>query len=169
MVHSIELLFDPDTESAIRAVWQQLSDAGLRSPPQTSRPHVTTVVADRIAPDVDRLLAPVNAHFPMPAVVGAPMVFGRSPLILVRAVLPSAELLAVHATALAACAQHAVPGPAGNTLTGRWSPHVTLARRVQPSQLEQVLRKRAVSREIDATVVGVRRWDGDKRVEHLIT
>lgn len=168
MVHSIELLFDPDTECAIRAVWQQLSDVGLRAPAQASRPHVTMVVADTIAADVDPLLAPLCTRLPMPAIVGAPMVFGRSPLILVRAVVPSAELLALHAKALRIVQPYADPEPAANALPAQWTPHVTLARRVDSAQLREAFAIRRLSRDVHGEFVGIRHWDGDKRVEHLI-
>ncbi len=168
MVHSVELLFDPNTESAIHSVWQQLSGAGLRSPKATTRPHVTMVVADRISAEVDELLSDLNARFPFRAVVGAPMVFGHSPLILVRLVVPSAELLSIQAEALRICLPHTVGSPGANTLAGQWTPHVTLARRVDPSQLPGVLTMRRVSRDIDGNIVGVRRWDGNKRIEHVI-
>jgi hypothetical protein len=169
MVHSVELLFDPDTESAIRSVWQRLSDSGLRSPAQTSRPHATMVVADQIAPEVDGLLSALSDRFPFRAVVGAPMVFGRSPLILVRLLVPSVELLSVHAEASRICQPHAVPGPAPNSLAGHWSPHVTFARRMDPSQLAGVMSIRRMSRDIKGSIVGIRRWDGDKRIEYLIS
>ena len=169
MVHSVELLFDPDTESAIRGLWQRLSDAGLRSPAATSRPHITMVVADTIGAEVDSPLAALREHFPFRALIAAPMVFGRSPFILVRAVVPSTELLNVHADALRMCLPYSRPGAAPNTLTGHWAPHVTLARRVQAAQLDRALTIRAVSREFSAAIVGLRRWDGEKRVEHLIS
>jgi hypothetical protein len=168
MVHSVELLFDPDTEAAIRSVWQRLSESGLRCPPQSSRPHATMVVAEQIAPEVDVLLSAISDRFPFRAVVGAPMVFGRSPLILVRLLVPSAELLSVHADAWRISQPHAAPAPAPNSLPGHWTPHVTLARRVEPSQLPAVMTVRRVSRDIEGSVVGVRRWDGNKRVEYLI-
>ena len=84
MVHSVELLFDPDTESAIRRVWERLSELGLRSPALTSRPHVT------------------------------------------------------------------------------------LARRVEPGQLARALTVRKLTREIKGDIVGLRRWDGNKRIEYPI-
>jgi hypothetical protein len=168
MVHSVELLFDPYTESSIRSVWQRLSDFGLRSPPQASRPHATMVVAEQIAPDVDAPLSELTDRFPFRAVIGAPLVFGRSPLILVRLLVPSAELLSVHAEALRISQPFATPAPAPNSEAGHWTPHVTLARRVDPSQLAGVMTMRSVSRDIEANVVGIRRWDGNKRVEYLI-
>jgi hypothetical protein len=168
MVHTVELLFDADTESTIRHVWQALSDAGLASMAQTSRPHVTAVVADAIAADVDALLLPVTERLPIACVVGAPMLFGRSTFVLVRLVVPSAELLSVHAVALNVCMPYLTPGPAPNTVAGQWTPHVTLARRVDPAQLKRAVMIRRLGREIPGSIVGVRRWDGDNRVEYVI-
>lgn len=168
MVHSVELLLDADTESAVRRVWESLSDAGLRTPAPTSRPHLTLVVAERITPDVDALLTRILALLPLPCVVGAPMLFGRSPLILVRLVVPSTELLSLQAEVLDICEPYLDPGPAPNTVAGQWTPHVTLARRVDPSALPAAMSIRRVTRDIKSSVVGLRRWDGNKRVEHLI-
>jgi 2'-5' RNA ligase superfamily len=169
VVHSVELLFDPDTESAIRDVWQALTDVGLRSPAPTSRPHATMVVAEGIADDVDGSLSPVTSRLPFPSVVGAPMLFGRSAFVLVRLVVPSAELLALQAEVFALCAPHLTPGPMANCLPGQWTPHITLARRVDPSQLKRALAIRRLGREIEGAVVGLRRWDGDKKAEYVIS
>ena len=169
MVHSIELLLDSDTESAIRSVWQTLSDAGLRSPAPTSRPHVTMVVADGISPGVDEQLHPVVEKLTLPCVIGAPMVFGRSPFVLVRVVVPSTHLLELQADVVRVCAPYLTPGAASNTIVGQWTPHVTMARRVDPSQLSRALGIRKVTRDIHGSIVGLRRWDGNKRIEHLIT
>ena len=56
MVHSIELVFDRDTEAAIRHIWEALATAGIPSQAPASRPHVTLAVAEGIAADVDELL-----------------------------------------------------------------------------------------------------------------
>jgi hypothetical protein len=168
MVHSVELLFDPRSESAVRRIWDGLADAGLRSPSPTSRPHATLVVADRISTDVDAALRSLSTRFPMECVIGAPMLFGRSPLILVRAIVPSGDLLSLHADVLEISAAHLEPGPAPYTLAGQWTPHVTLARRVEPSQLAAVIDKRGVTRDITGTFVGLRRWDGNARREYPI-
>ena len=96
------------------------------------------------------------------------MVFGGSPFTLVRLVVPTPELLATQAEVHRLCLPHLIPGPADNTLPGRWTPHVTLARRVDTAQLALVLTNRRLTRELSGRVVGVRRWDGDQRVEHVI-
>jgi 2'-5' RNA ligase len=168
MVHSIELLLDVDTESVIRRGWKALSDSGLRSPPPTSRPHVTMIVADGISPDVDDRLSAVLQRLPVPCVIGAPMVFGRSPFILVRSVVPSMELLQLQAEVNRICTTYLEPAAAPNTAVGQWTPHVTLARRVDASQLSRALTIRNTTRDIRGSVVGLRRWDGNKGIEHVI-
>jgi len=45
MVHSIELLFDRDTEAAIRQIWDGLATADIPSQAPAGRPHVTLAVA----------------------------------------------------------------------------------------------------------------------------
>ena len=168
MVHSVELLLDPDTESAIRRVWERLADAGLRSPGQTSRPHVTMVVADAISPNVDQALSPLTRRLPIGCVIGAPLLFGESSFTLVRLVVAAAELFSFQSEVHRACLAHLTPGPAPNTVPGHWTPHVTLARRVEPPQLVRALSIRKLTRDIRGSAVGLRRWDGNKRVEHLI-
>jgi 2'-5' RNA ligase len=158
MVHSIELLFDHDTEATIRQIWEDLAAAGIPSQAPASRPHVTLVVAERIAPDVDALLRPV-----------AQLLFGRSNAVLARLIVPTAELLAIHAEVHRICGRFLLPGPMPNSLPDQWTAHVTLARRVGGAQLGRALRIAGRPSEIDGTMAGLRRWDGSKRVDHLIS
>jgi hypothetical protein len=168
MVHSIELVFDRDTGAAIRRIWEDLAAAGIPSQAPASRPHVTLVVADRIAPDVDALLQPVAQRLPLGCAVGASLLFGRSNAVLARLIVPTAELLAVHAEVHRMCGPYLAPGPMPNSLPGQWTGHVTLARRVGGAQLGRALRIAARPSEIRGSFAGLRRWDGNKRVEHLI-
>ena len=168
MVHSIELVFDPDTEAAIRHIWDDLADAGLPSQAPASRPHVTLVVGERIAADVDTLLGPVSQRLPLPCAVGAPLLFGRAKAVLARLVVPTSELLSVHAEVHRLCLPHVSPGPMPNSLPGQWTAHVTLARRIGGGQLGRALRIAGRPSQIDGSFAGMRRWDGSKRVEHLI-
>lgn len=168
MVHSIELLLDPDSDAAVRRVWKTLSEAGLRAPSPTSKPHSTLVVADSISPDADDVLSSVGRRFPVPCVIGAPMVFGRSPFVLVRVIVPSAALLELHAEVARICLPYLTPGLAPNTAVGQWTPHVTLARRVDLSQLSEALSIRSTTGDIRGEFVGMRHWDGNKRVEQPI-
>ena len=168
MVHSLELLLDSHSESAIHAVWQQLSDAGLRAPGPASRPHATLVVAEQISAEVDSVLAPLREHMPLPCVIGAPMLFGGPTFTLVRLMVPSAELLSIQAQVYSVSAPYLSPGPLPNSEPGKWTPHLTLARRVTANQLAEAFTIRRTYRDLHGSVVGLRRWDGGKRVEYLI-
>jgi 2'-5' RNA ligase len=168
MVHSIELVFDPGTEAAIRDIWADLATAGIPSQAPASRPHVTLVVAERIAPDVDELLGPVSERLPLAAAVGAAVLFGRANIVFARLVVPTSEVLALHAEVHRLCCPHVEPKPMPNSLPGQWTPHVTLARRVGGTQLGRALRIAGRPSQIDGQFAGLRRWDGNKRVEHPV-
>lgn len=168
MVHSVELLFDADTDTRLRRIWADLAAANLSGRVPTGRPHVTVAVAERIAPDVDELLLPIARQLPLPCSVGAPLLFGRSNAVLARLIVPTTELLAVHAAVHHVCDPHLRPGPLPHSLPGHWTPHVTLARRVEGAQLERVLRIAGQPVEIHGALTGLRRWDGTKRVEYPI-
>lgn len=172
VVHSIELLFDPDTEAAIRRIWDDLARAGLpsqaevRSP--TNRPHVTLTVAESIAPAVDDLLAGVAARLPLRCVIGAPLLFGSGKRVLARLAVPSAELILMQAEVALSCLEHQRPGPVDHTLPGAWTPHVTLCRRLAPADVAAALDV-VGGDDVMGSFSGLRRWDGDARVDHLIT
>ncbi|MGP4053385.1 2'-5' RNA ligase family protein [Mycobacterium sp. 4D054] len=173
MVHSVELLFDAGTEVAVREVWDELARNGVRSlsghRSPTNRPHVTLTVATKIDAGADDALRPLLRAFPLSCVIGAPMVFGGGRTVtLVRLLVPSRELLGLHAEVHRVCLPHASEGVLPHSDPGRWTPHVTLARRVPVERLPAVFALRALSRDIEATAVGLRRWNGDDRVEHRI-
>jgi hypothetical protein len=168
MVHSIELVFDRDTETTIRRIWADLAAAGIPSQAPASRPHATMVVAERIVADVDAVLAPMSQRLPLECVVGAPLLFGRAKVVLARLLVPTSELLAVHADVYRLCLPHVEPAPMPNCLPGQWTAHVTLARRVGGAQLGRALRVAGRPSEIHGSVAGLRRWDGNKKVEYLI-
>lgn len=90
-----------------------------------------------------------------PVTLGAPVLFGASERrVLARAVVPSAELLALHAGV------HAAAGPgedAAHTVPGEWSPHVTLARRMPLTDLARALA--CVGGELHGHAASLRRWD----------
>ncbi len=168
MVHSIELIFDRDTEAAIRNIWEALAAAGIPSQAPASRPHVTLVVAEGIAAGVDALLDPVSTQLPLRCLIGAPVLFGRGSAVFARLVVPTGELLALHAQVHRLCAPHLVPGPMPNSLPGQWTGHVTMARRVGGPQLVRALRIGGRPAQIHGSFAGLRRWDGTKKAEHLI-
>lgn len=166
MAHSIELLFDPDTEAVLRRMWDDLaaSSVDVRIPP--GRPHVTVVVAERIDPIVDELLRPVARRLPLRCLIGAPVLFGRDPVVLTRLVVPSRELLRLHAEVHRLCNAHLIPMP--NSLPGQWTAHVTLARRVGSAQLGQALPLVTRPPQLVGQFAALRRWDGDQRVDYLL-
>ncbi|MFZ3307130.1 MAG: 2'-5' RNA ligase family protein, partial [Mycobacterium sp.] len=106
---------------------------------------------------------------PLACTVGAPLLFGSSNAVLARLIVPTAELLALHAEVHRTCGPYLVPGPLPNSLPGQWTAHVTVARRVGGPQLERAFRLAGEPSEIHGTVAGLRRWDGTARVEHPIT
>ena len=169
MVHSVELVFDSDTEAAIRHIWDDLRDKGIPSQAPASRPHVTLTVAEKIDPMVDALLASLVDRFPLPCVVGAPLLFGRANVVLTRLVVPTMELLAVQTDVHRVCLPHLVPGPMANALPGQWTGHVTLARRVGGSQLGRALRVAGRPSVIKGNFTGLRRWDGNTKREYPIS
>lgn len=167
MVHSIELVFDTETETTIRRIWGDLAAAGIPSQAPASRPHVTLAVAQRIDPRVDAELAMLVERLPLNCVLGATLIFGRSHGVFARLVVPTIELLELHAQLHRVCAAHLMPGPMPNVLPGQWTAHVTLARRVGPAQLGRAQRIAGRS-DIAGRFVGLRRWDGNARNEYPI-
>lgn len=168
MVHSIELLFDPDTEAAIRRIWADLAAADIPSQAPASRPHVTLVVAERIAGDVDVLLGPLAGRLPLRCTVGAALFLGRANAIMARLIVPSAGLLALQTQVHRLCDGHLQPGAGPNTEPDHWTPHVTLARRVGGTALSRALRIGGKPATIEGRFAGLRRWDGSTKAEHLL-
>lgn len=163
MVHSLELVFDDATETAIRALWTRLAADGIRTPPPTARPHVTLAVADRIDEQVGAALTGLIAGLPLACRVGGVLLFGRDRPVLARLVVPSVALLELHAAIGAAAAPWSHPALRPTTAVGRWSPHVTVARRLTADQLGPALRVAARPAELHGWFVGVRHWDGGAR------
>jgi 2'-5' RNA ligase len=170
MVHSIELLFDAGTEATLRRIWNNLAAAAdLPSRMPAGRPHVTVAVAERIASDVDALLRPVAQRLPVRCSVGAPVLFGQANAVLARLIVPTAELLALHAAVHRVCRPYLLPGPLAHSTPDRWTAHVTLARRVEEALIGPVLRLAGEPVELYGALTGLRRWDGTDRVEYPIS
>ncbi|KUI11976.1 hypothetical protein AU193_02380 [Mycobacterium sp. GA-1285] len=173
MVHSIELVFDPDTDAQVRRIWDDLMRAGIRSQASnkapSNKPHVTVTVAENIDEAVNTALRPVLKRLPLPCTIGAPMLFGGRVFTLVRVVVPSDELLGLHRDVHERCLPHMPKGVLGHADPGQWTPHVTLARRVAPEKLPAALTLESVARDVRGVMTGIRHWDGDNRVEYPIT
>lgn len=160
---SVELLSDSAIEDAIRDEWRRLADTGLpsagRNPAASNRPHVTLAVRDRLdAAGLDAL----GTLLPLPLSVGGVLLFGhRGRFVLARQIVPTAELLALHARVAAAIGP---PEPRyANTAPGAWSPHITLARRLDAGQVGTALRAMR-SAPLSGEATGLRIWDADAKV-----
>ncbi|WP_102417633.1 2'-5' RNA ligase family protein [Mycobacterium sp. 4858] len=168
MVHSIELLFDGETEATIRGLWEALSGAGIPGQAPAGRPHVTLAAADRIAGEADAALRPITQRLPLGCAVGASLLLGRSNAILARLIVPTVELLAFHADVHRLCGEHLAPAPAPTSLPGQWTPHVTLARHVGGPALGRALRIAGRPPLVEGSFAGLRHWNGEKKVDYLI-
>lgn len=159
-VVSLELVFDDDTDAAVRAEWDALLRADLPSQArhrgQSNRPHTTLLVRDELRRIDD---APLAEALPLPLILGAPLVFGAGPhRVIARSVVPTVELLELHTLA------HRLAGPgadAEHTMPGAWTAHVTLARRVPLDRIGDALGVLADhgGGDLPALAVGIRRWD----------
>ena len=192
MAQSVELLLDERADAAIRRQWNLLAEAGLPSERRSEggseqgseresqrhsepgsrtehhRPHLTLFAADAISPTAERVLPDLVAGLDIEIQIGALLLFGprRGRVILVRQVTPSVDLLRLQAQVAVAC-RAAVDGQFG---PGRWSPHVTLARRVPLDRVGDVLAAldRTADRPVPARVTQCRRWDGTAKAAWLL-
>ena len=167
MVQSAELLLDSGLDAAVRFEWATLSDAGLPSQNrhlgESNRPHITVAVASSMPVAVDDGAA--IRFDPFDVRLGGLVVFGGRTATLARLVVPSTELLDLHARTLAAVG----PGSFDNVDTGRWTPHVTLARRLTSEEAGAAVRLLSASVEdLVGSAVALRRWDGEAKREWRI-
>lgn len=170
MVQSVELLLDPHLDGAVRAEWQTLWDAGMpslrRITAESNRPHITLFVARSIPTEVDEALTYAVSAPSFPIRLGGHLVFGSKHVTLARSVLPSRSLLTLHRRVWEA-ASHGLDVPP-HIEPGRWTPHVSLSRRLPSADLGA-----AVSLLDGAELTGhgtvLRRWDGDAKREWNLT
>jgi hypothetical protein len=156
-VRSIELTFDDADDRAVRAAWTALVDEDLpslgRHDAPSNAPHVT------LAAGVDLPVPQLPSAPPDRVRLGGVLLFpaGTGRVVLGRAVVVDEALARFHR------AVHDVaPGSVDTTLPGRWSPHVTFARRVRTSDLDRALAALTTAPLPDELrVAGVRHWAGD--------
>jgi len=146
---SVELVFDAHTDARVRDEWQALADRSLSSlaahPSPSNRPHITLVEG---MPQAALGTLPLE---PFDITLGPPILFGSGTRrVLARSVVPSRELLELRAGVLER---------SGATEQVPWTPHVTLARRLQLASLAQALE--LVTGEIDGVAVAVRSWNSE--------
>jgi 2'-5' RNA ligase len=173
VAQSVELLLDDHAEQAVRRQWSLLAEAGLPSEHRPSaaehhRPHITLFAADSLPSEREPSLPGLVAGLDLTLQLGALMIFGprHGRFILVRSVAASAELLALQARVADVCGED----PAGQFGPGRWSPHITLARRVFVDRTGDVLTAlgRTADRPVMARITRCRRWDGTRKTAWLL-
>jgi 2'-5' RNA ligase len=132
MVQSVELLLDDRLDGYVRAQWESLRAAGIDSQgrirAESNRPHITLFVAESIPPDVEEAAREAVSGVEVPVHLGGVVLFGGRHATVARLVVPSAPLLDLQSRIFAAFAQ--CPGIPAHIRPGKWTPHVTLARRV---------------------------------------
>lgn len=164
-MRSIELTLDDATDAAVRAEWRTLAEHELPSlashTAASNAPHVTLVAGERL----DRGEIPTDAFdgLPLPLHFGAVAVFpaARDRFVLIRTVVVTTELLALHTHVVGASTD-----PVPTSLPGAWTPHVTLSRRLTAHQVALALP--LLPPLSDGTLTAARFWDGTtKTLTHL--
>nr|WP_296773375.1 2'-5' RNA ligase family protein [Rhodococcus sp. (in: high G+C Gram-positive bacteria)] len=170
MVQSLELLLDDTLDAAVRREWQLLLDADLPSQGRhtgaSNRPHITLAVADEM--DVfDTRIDDEYLRVGMPIRLGAFVVFRGKHATLARLVVPSRQLVDLQARASELVGD--ADGSRSHTAPGKWTPHVTIARRLTRVELaEALLRLDSVQPDLVGTTSGLRRWDGEGKREWTV-
>lgn len=169
-VHSVEVVLDERTDHAIRDQWAVLMDAGLPSQGRhrgaSNRPHITVALADTLdADDLSRLMAAVSA-LPMAVTVGGLLLFGGRRFVLSRLAVPSSDLLGLQRDLAGALAAPADAN--GSFAAGRWTPHITLAKRLTADQVAEALTVLGDVPTLLGTIPGARRWDMVAKQEQWI-
>ena len=165
MVQSVELLLDARLEATVRHEWEALVEAGVTRPlrrgGEPAVPHITVGVAASIPANVEDALHEIDHGDGLGLRLGGLLLLGGRSSVLVRLVVPSAPLLDLQATVWSTLRD--CPEVPDTMAPGRWTPHVTLARRVGPSDLVTAVDVLGHRTGAEGSVAGMRRWDGDAR------
>lgn len=166
MTQSVELTLDAGTDRAVRELWARLAEAGLpteqrASPAPSHRPHVTLFAAGQLDPGADEALPALFSGLDLTLRLGGLLAFGprRGSVVLARQVVVDRPLLDLQSAVGALCGAD----PEGHFGPGRWTPHLTLARRVRVDQLTAVVQALGDLPELVGTSRRCRRWDSEQR------
>lgn len=170
MVQSLELLLDDTLDAAVRREWQLLLDADLPSQGRhtgaSNRPHITLAVADEMD-EFDNRIYDEYLRVGMPIRLGAFVVFRGKHATLARLVVPSRQLVDLQARTSELVGD--ADGSRSHTAPGKWTPHVTIARRLTRVELaEAFLRLDSVQPDLVGTTSALRRWDGEGKREWTV-
>lgn len=163
---SVEALPDTRIEVAVRADWQRLIEADLpsagRHPSESNRPHVTLAVRDDLSTDAGRELARLGDALPVECRLGGAVVFAAGErFVLARPLVMTAALLRFHARIVDLIG----PPPVRYAVTAanRWTPHITLARRMTAEQIGRALGIVGAP-TLEGELTGLRLWDAEAKV-----
>ncbi|GGC69973.1 hypothetical protein GCM10011410_23520 [Hoyosella rhizosphaerae] len=164
-MQSVELLLNAEMDAHIRSQWESLAEAGFHALRPHHRPHVTVGVAQEIPPQIDRAITPLFWTLPFPLRLGGLVLFGEKRIVIARAVTMSRELLNCHQrlfTVMREC-----PGQPLHMEPGKWTPHVTLAKRIPAAEVGRAVEILATREDFTGAVVAARRWDGQRKIETI--
>ena len=132
MPYAVELFFDPQAETAVRATWQALHQAGLPTPsdPAAARPHVSLGVFDNDQLS-EQALGQILTNFArkikaIPLLMQNVGIFPTAESVLFLGVTVTQELLELHTTFQTAFAAD-ISDLRPYYQTGKWVPHCTLS------------------------------------------
>lgn len=172
-VQSVELQLDDVADALVRTLWGRLLDAGLPSQARhlgpSNRPHITLVALPTLPAEGEEQVArAAEARLPVLGTWGELAMFGSGPWTVVWLVDASAGMRRLQEEVARGCAV-----PDGHlTAPDRWTPHVTLARRVGAEALDAV-RDLVGAPVADAagtpvTAPTLRRWDSVAKVDWVV-
>ena len=165
MAHALTLLFDPQTDAAVRATWASLEARGLRSMATAThgrhRPHVSLLVAPRITSAQARSGAePLGAITDLSVRLGSVAVFPGRAGVLYLSVVPTLPLLRLHHALHARMARAGVESDR-HYLPDMWVPHCTLAQGLTHDEVTTGVRAVKRLRPLEAEVTSVGLVDTD--------
>ncbi len=164
-VRTVELVCDAALDAAVRDAWRRLDAAGLPSlathTHPTNRPHLTLATADAFPFGAEDRIRAALAALPVAVRTDGVVFFeGRQAMAAWRLVADDA-LLRLHEAVW-----QALDGADRNPLhePGRWTPHLSLARRVAPGQRDHVAR--VAGALAGGTLTAGRSYDSASRTVH---
>ena len=134
-MRTVELLGDDGLDRAVRAAWRRLDQVGLpslaRHQHPTNRPHLTLASAGQLPPGAAAALADALRALPVQVRLDRLLFFGGRAGVLAWAVDGGGALRELQAQVWSA-----LDGADRNPQhePGTWTPHISLARRLQPDQ-----------------------------------
>jgi hypothetical protein len=111
----------------------------------------------------------LSARFPFECRIGAPLFFGRAKMVLARLVVPTTALLDVHSEVHRLCLPHRVARSDGELRCRGSGPRTSRSPSHRAGQLSRALRIAGKPQEIVGRVAGLRRWDGNAKLEYPIS